>query len=812
MIDKKHYLGLFLLSVAMLILELSLTRILSVALWYHFSFLVISTALLGFGAAGVTLAIRRGLREKADLDRTLALVSLAFGVVTVGSFWLMQQIPFDPFSLFADRRQFVLMPAYYVAIAAPFYCGGLAVGLLLTRGCGEVNRLYAVDLMGAGLGCASIAVIMPTFGGSGSVLLAAAMGLIAAAVFGLGKARATVAIALLLAIFTFAGSFAGDRLIPITVTSNKTTREKPIYSAWNTISKVDVYEAAAQQQPANEPGYRTIVIDAGTAATGIDDLRPGVRAHLNKWQKDSDYPSGIAYMGKSRPKLLIIGPGAGQQVLDGLHYGARSITAVEINPIIVDLTSKRMDDYWGGLFHQPEAQLITEEGRSYVRRSHERYDAILSSHTISNAAMASGALSLAENYVLTREAFEDYLDHLEDNGVLYFTRPESQIARLFSTAREVLGQRGVSDISAQVFAYRWAAISGQGVGRPAFRAGFLLKKSPWTQAELDGMRALLSSARTRTTRFEVLYAPDDPHPGSIYQTIATATDLPAVYAVNTALLAPATDDRPFFNQHLRWSSIRWAAVSDIFQQGKMGRAALEDRPVAEVTLLVLLAQVTIIAAGLILLPLVRWSREGISVPGRWSCLAYFAAVGFGFILIEIAMLQRFTLFLGQPVYTLAAILASLLVFTGIGSALAERGTQRPSEALLRTIPFLLLMLLLTALVSPIVFRFALALPLPWRIVIAVALVAPLGILLGVPFPLGLRLAAQRSQALIPWAWGINGFFTVIGSICALILGMAFGFRVVLSIAGACYLLAYLSIAISGSARTGRLVSSLRSEA
>jgi hypothetical protein len=686
------------------------------------------------------------------------------------------------------------MPAYYVAIAAPFYCGGIAVGVLLTRGSTKVNRLYAVDLVGAGLGCASIAFIMPALGGSGSVLFAAATGLIAAAIFGMGKGRTTSGIALLLALVTFAGAFAADRLIPIRITSNKNTRDRPIFSAWNTISKVDVYEATPKPPPADEPGYRIIVIDAGTAATSIDDLRPGVRAYLDKQRNDSDYPSGVAYVGKSHPKLLVIGPGAGAQVLDGLHYGARSITAVEINPIIVDLTSKRMNDYWGGLFHQPEIQLITQEGRSYVRRSHERYDAIVSSHTISNAAVASGALSLAENYVLTREAFEDYLDHLEDDGVLYFTRPESQIARLLSTAREVLNHRGIPDISQQVVAYRWTAISGPGVGHPAFRAGFLLKKSPFTQPELEGIRKILRSAGTRTTRAEMLYAPDDPHPGSIYQTIIAANDLPAVYAANAALLAPATDDRPFFNQHVRWSSIRWAAVSDLFRQGKMGRTALEDLPVAEVTLLVLLVQVTVIAAVLILLPLIVWSREDAAAPGRWFCLAYFATVGFGFILIEIAMLQRFTLFLGQPVYTLAAVLASLLVFTGVGSALADRWAQRPREALLRAIPILLLVLALTAVVSPLVFRLALPLPLPSRVVIAVFLVAPLGIVLGVPFPLGLRLAGERSQALIPWAWGINGFFTVIGSICALIFGMAFGFRTVLFIAGACYLFAYLSAA------------------
>jgi hypothetical protein len=203
-VGKRHYIGLFLLSAAMLTLELSLTRVLSVALWYHFGFLVISTALLGFGAAGVTLAVWKDLRETYAIDRTLAVLSVLFGITTVASFWLMQRIPFDPFSLLADHWQFAFMPAYYLAIAAPFYFGGLAVGLLLSRATSKVNRLYAVDLVGAGLGCALIAAIIPAFGGSGSVLVAATFGLLAAAVFGIAEARFTSTIAVLLGIAALA--------------------------------------------------------------------------------------------------------------------------------------------------------------------------------------------------------------------------------------------------------------------------------------------------------------------------------------------------------------------------------------------------------------------------------------------------------------------------------------------------------------------------------------------------------------------------------------------------------------------------------
>jgi hypothetical protein len=553
------------------------------------------------------------------------------------------------------------------------------------------------------------------------------------------------------------------------------------------MSRVDVYP---------QKGSRRIVIDAGTAATTIPGLGGGVRRYLGEHSKDSEYPSGIAYIGKAKPRLLIIGSGGGEQVLNGLHYGSASIEAVEINPIITDLVFTRMNDFCGGLFRQPEVRLVTEEGRSFVRRSRERYDAIIAQHTISNAAVASGALSLAENYVLTREAFEDYLDHLNGDGVLYFTRPETQIARLFSTAREVFRDRNVPDIATRVFAFRMAAVSGPNAGRPAFSAGFLLKKSPWTGAELEGIESLLGRGVSGGLRPEILYSPDAPHTGTVYSDLATGGDLPAVYAASAAMLEPATDDRPFFNQHARWSSIGWGTFADVFRQGKMGRYALEDLPVAEITLIVLLVQVTIVAAVLILFPLGRWAGPGLAVPGHGLCLAYFAALGLGFILIEIALLQRFTLFLGQPVYTLAAILASLLIFTGVGSALAERFGADPARALVRTIPALLGVLLLTAAASPLVFRAALALALPWRLAIAVAMAAPLGVLLGIPFPLGLRVAASRSAALVPWAWGINGFFTVIGSVCALILGMAFGFRVVLGIAGACYALAYVSIALA----------------
>lgn len=802
-INWQHYVGIFLFSLATLLLELSLTRVLSVALWYHFGFLIISTALLGFGTSGVVLALWQNLRERIPLDRALTVLAMLFGVLTIGCFWLMQRIQFDPFNVVADRRQWLFMPLYYLVIATPFFCSGLALALLFTRGTSQINRLYAFDLVGAGVGCAALAVVMPKFGGSGSVVIAAMLGMLAAAVFAFAQTRKLAAVCVACSLALLALSFAAERILPINVTTLKRPLPyPPMFTAWNTFSRIDVFERPANPEK-GFPAMRRFVYDAGTAATGSQDLRPNVREYLQKHRDDDDYPSGIAYLGKQKPSVLVIGSGGGAEVLDALHYGARAVTAVEINPIINDVISGSMNDFWGGMFHLPEVKLVTEEGRSFVRRSRETYDAIISVHTISNAAVASGALSLSENYVLTREAFEDYFERLAPDGVIYFTRPESHIGRLFATAREALERRGITNPAAHFYAYRIPPDDWEkerfGENRPAFEAGFLVKKTPFTIDEQQKMEALLGVGQPPRDEGrpapETLYSLAEPHVGSVLHTLLTTPDLPAFYQTQVRQYEPATDDRPFFNHHTRWSSLNWQTFRALFTHKKLGMLMLGDLPVAEISLLVLLAQTIVLAAALIFLPLVRFSREGLRVPRRGRFLLYFAALGFGFITIEMALLSHFTLFLGQPVYTYAVILASLLVFTGLGAHLTGRFAANPRQALLRSVPLLLMTLLVTALVVPLLFAAALGFALWLRILLAVLVLAPLGILLGMPFPLGLQIVSGEAAPLVSWAWGVNGFFTVIGTVTALILGMTFGFKLVLLVGASCYLLALAAIAL-----------------
>jgi hypothetical protein len=280
---------------------------------------------------------------------------------------------------------------------------------------------------------------------------------------------------------------------------------------------------------------------------------------------------------------------------------------------------------------------------------------------------------------------------------------------------------------------------------------------------------------------------------NIYDSVLTTKSLPGLYHNYPFKISPATDNEPFFNHHTRWSALDWSAFKDIFSQKRMGRMALEDKPIAEVSLLVLLAQVLVISALFIVLPLWRFSSSGLKVKSVFPSLVYFSGLGCGFILIEIVMLHQFGLLLGEPVYTFAIVLAALLLFTGLGSYVSGKYFKNTVH-LIRNSILLLSVLLLTSsfLLMPLLQR-AIALPTAGRIGLSLLLIFPLGILLGIPFPAGITMLKNQAPSLIPWAWGVNGFFTVIGAVIALILSMMVGFQAVLWIATAIYLLSLFFI-------------------
>ena len=283
-----------------------------------------------------------------------------------------------------------------------------------------------------------------------------------------------------------------------------------LYTAWNAISRIDVYPlSAAPNEGWPAPGF-SIVVDGGSAATAMGNFGSG----LKYWLEQTEHrPSGLAYVGKKRPKVLILGAGAGREVFEGLYFNAASITAVEVNPIIADIVARRMPNSFSGLYQQPNVRLVVDEARSFVRRSKETYDVIIAVRASSRAALVSGALGVAEGYMYTREALEDYFDHLNADGVLLIAFSPLEVARLFATAREVFEARGLGSPARHLVA---ALVPPDLWGPRHSVVAFLLKKSPWTPAELQMMVERLTFSANGNTAGDILYSPFEADTDSIY--------------------------------------------------------------------------------------------------------------------------------------------------------------------------------------------------------------------------------------------------------------------------------------------------------
>ncbi len=768
--------GILLVSAATLTLEVGLTRVLSVSLWYHFAFMVVSTALFGLGFAGVALALRR--RPEVISPRLLTGCALGTPLAFVAGYGLFQLVPFEPFSLGAEPWQWLWLPLSYLAVTLPFFLAGLTIAGLLTRHARAVHRLYLFDLLGAGLGAVAVVGLLPLLGGSGTVLAAAALAAAGAALLALERgprwALTGVGLALVLAL---AAPF-GASLLPVRISSNKVVGSGQTvaavladpdfhrFTAWNTISRVDVVEFRDRRGEL----HRHALIDAGTAMTRLAHPAAPLDA-LGPTGGDEAWFVRLF----DRPRVLVVGSGGGRELLLALRNGAGRVVGVEINPAINALLTEHMVEFSGGLALHPRVTIHTDEARSFIRRSAERYQLIHCPHTISNAALSSGSLSLAENHLLTAEAFDDYLQHLTADGVLVITRPEAHLPRLFTTARAALAARGVDDATRSLVAWR---ARSEGL---SFYAGFALRARPFRPDEIASLAAVLDRRR-----LEPLYLPGRVERAP-YRRLLTAPDPTTVAVPFAAILEPATDDRPFFNQRVPFSAIGWADLLGAFSPGAGGRMALEDRPVAESALLVLLLQTALVALAFILVPLWIFKRRAMAGRGRLRQLLAFGALGLAYIVVEVGLIQRFNLYLGRPVVVFATVLGGLLVASGLGSAWARRFRGRRAPALAAAAAAAAAGL--TALVAPWLVDATLAWPAAGRVLLSLALLVPVGFVMGMPFPLLVRRLQASHPERIPWAWGVNGFASVVGSIGAVLLGMTLGYTAVLLVGLGCYLVA-----------------------
>lgn len=771
------YLGVGLTTLATLILELSLTRIFSVVFYYHFAFLAISIALFGLGAGGVFSYIVAGWpgRFYSKLGVLSALTGVAVLVALV--FLLTRR---------GDPGIATLATVYFLS-ALPFFFAGTVVSLVIADTIERVDRVYFFDLIGAAGGCLVLIPLLNFFGGPNTVLVAAAFYAIAAAIwFNLAGAptRRIPVVALALAVVTLIAVNMRWMVLDVHYAKGQQLQHE-IFRKWNSFSRIAL-------APERGSSIMSIIIDAD-AATGVANFdfdRLSDRERHDLLYQGPGFPYAI----RPGAKTLVIGPGGGWDVARALASGSRDITGVEINPIIATTIMRRkFPSLSRNLYFRPEVRIVVEDGRSFVRRSEERYQVLQATLVDTWASTAAGAFALSENNLYTTDAFYDYLSHLTPDGLLAFTRwgfnPPRESLRLLSLAADALKRLGENDFARHVMVVREGSREINAWGA---RDTVVVARKPFSSADLDRARHAIAEGK-----LEKVYLPGD-EPANPFGQLLTTTNVHEFEKQYPFDISPVDDNRPFFFYTVQPRDL-WSFVAAGVQKSadyKINRA---------VPLLFGLIGISILATAVILLlpPVLLGTR----IPhdrGILRYLLYFACIGAGYILVQVALIQKFVLLLGHPTYALSVIIFSMLISSGLGSFYGRRFVRQSDRRLNRVLLAVAALVALLAFLATPLEQIAVGWPLPLKILLTVLLIAPAGFVMGMPFPNGLERLERRHAAAVRWAWALNAASSVLGSACAIFFAIYLGLRETLLIGGALYICAMLIVRLTRDRQTGEV--------
>ena len=767
----QRFIGLAFTTLAALILELSLTRVFSVVFYYHFAFLAISVAMFGLGAGGVFSYVIAG--RPGNLYGRLGSIALANSLCVIAALiYLLAQ---------SDEPSGWSIVPVYLASALPFFLAGAVVSLVISDSITRIEQAYFYDLLGAAGGSLLLIPFLNLLGGPNTVLAAGAFFATSAAIwFNLAGSvrRRAVAVAAALLIVGVAVINAKAGFLDVRYAKGQRLQQES-FVRWNSFSRVAV-------SPEGE-GRLHIVIDAD-AATGIapfdwDRLTPEDRRQLL-----SQGP-GLVYRLKPGAKTLILGAGGGWDVGRALASGSRDITAVEINPIIANsIMRDRFLRESHGLYRRPEVRVVVEDGRSFVRGAPEQYQVIQATLVDTWASTAAGAFALSENNLYTTEAFRDYLSRLTPDGVLVFTRwgfdPPRESLRLLSLGIAALERNGKSDPARHFVVVRENTSLLQGWGA---QDTVLMSREPFSPEMLARLRSEL------TPGLEIVYAPDAPG-NTPFAGLLLAKDRQAFERDYAYDISPVTDNRPFFFYSVQPQDF-WTYLTS----GNRGSADFKIN--RAVPLLFGLLGISALATLLTLLlpPLLLKTRLP-TEPGVRSFLLYFVCLGAGYVLVQVAFIQKFVLLLGHPTYALAVIVFTMLASSGLGSFYSRRFVQREEAALQKVLAAVAMVLLITIALGSWISASGGAWPLPLKMLAVALLVAPSAFLMGMPFPAGLAILETWHAPSVRWAWSLNAAASVFGSAAAIFFAIYVGLAGTLGIGALLYVAALASLGATRSAR------------
>lgn len=785
--------GVFFISAATLSLELCLIRYFSISQHYHFAFLVISIAFLGYGASGSFLAGSKKA-SAGDAEKLLSFTSLLFAASILLSFFLSNSIRFDFAELAWDPSRVWLIFGYYILLCLPFFFAGLTISLAVTRGAGFVQIVYFADLFGAGAGTALPIFLFLPGGDKGTVLMISLLGLFASLLFSGKRSKLFTSAVLLLitgvtALFFVRPPWLGFRISPYKAlpVALRYPEAKSLLTEWNAISRIDIIDSPAVRFA---PGLSLLYSDGLPPELGLTTDGDGLTAVAgtgdfpDPHQKlVANLPSSYVYSILTKPKVLLLEPKGGLDVIAARVNDAKLIKIIEGNPLIAKILKKDLADFTGGLYLSEDVVIETVQCRTALDREEGSFDLVVFPLSDVFGSSGTGLYGSGENYLFTLEAFTRILESLTPDGMVsmsfYLLPPPRQEIRALATWIQVLENSGKNPSKHIISLRSWGTIS------------LFVKNSPFSETDIEKLRAFAGPLL-----FDLVYYPgikeEEVNIYNRFQVPVYHTHFHQLLSRETRArhsetylfnIKPVTDNRPFFFNFFKFGRIK--ETYEVF--GRKWLPFLQG----EYLIFFLFVQAVLAASILILLPVVR-IKARLSPPQAafLRVLFYFGLLGLAFMFFEIILIQKFILFLGRPLFSSSIVIASLLISSGLGSLSSKKILKKNIRGNLKKIHiFLFFLITLSLLMFPLLFRIFLGAGFFIRLSLSVLSIFITGFFMGFPFPTGIRLLCSCERGLIPWGWAANAFFSVLGSISALLIAFWGGYSLVLFLAGMCYLAA-----------------------
>lgn len=778
-----------LLSAAIIAFQLSLIQILSIVQWHHFAYMVISVALLGFGAAGTVLSLaKKFLVDKSEmlLPGLMTLSGLAMAISV--SLAQAEALRFDSYLLFADYSHLWKLLITYLLFFSPFFLGALAIGIIFIKYIDKIGVLYFANMLGSGIGGIIAVFLMWIFFPEKLPAVIATIALAAGVIIVRKEQRnsftfiVTVTVAVLVFMYMTPARLYLSEYKSLTKTLNLPDskiilKESSPYGLIEIVSTP--YLRYAPGLSIKYPGVVSVENSAFNNGEWVGSLISTKSDSLNYLLFTTE---NLAFITGERKSVLVLGAGTGRQVKSAMLNDAERIVSVESNKALINLLENKIADKVDNLFKNKSVRPQNISPRTFLLSTKQKFD-LISLPVIDAFGGSSGMYALQEQYLLTLESFNEMLSALNHNGAVcistYIDYPYRNPLKILATFAEVFELSKIENPENYIAAIKnWNTIT------------FLIKKDLITSPETDSIRSfcermnfdpLLLPGIAEHEREKFNRLQDTSIYSMLDKILLSKEEREKLYAEYPFNIKPETDNQPYFSQFLQWKTI--SLLADLF-----GNQSVPFFEVGYLLMYLTFIQITILATILIIVPIFRIGFKG---GGKLKTLLYFSGLGLGYMLIEIILIQRFTLYFGNVIYAAALVVCLMLVSSGFGSLVSQKITPKPYRIIL-IVSFIIISFIIYALFLSGWLKTTIGFSLTAKIILSFIWIAPPAFFMGMPFPLGLKMLSFSNDSHIPWAWGINGVFSVVSAVLATIIAVELGFVWVMLFSIGAYLIVLAS--------------------